>query len=57
MAVEARCHRHYGQQVGFEASTVELSHGLVRYQHDLQVARRGHKASGSVVTWDEERVG
>lgn len=49
MAVEAGCHRHDGQEVGFEPSAVELSHGLVSHQHDLQVARSGNETPGPVV--------
>lgn len=54
VAVEARCHRHDGQQVGLEAGTVELGHGLIGHDHDLHEARRGHEALGPlVVGWME----
>lgn len=49
VAVEVRRHRHDGQEVGFEPCAVELGHGLVGHQHDLQVARGGNETLGSVV--------
>lgn len=51
VAVQAGGHRHDGQQVGFEPCAVELSHGLVSHNHDLQVARGGDKAPCAVVRW------
>ena len=53
VAVQAGGHRHDGQQVGFEPCTVELSHGLVSHDHDLQVARGGDEPPGAVVRWRE----
>lgn len=53
MAVETGGHSHDGQEVGFESCAVELSHGLVSHDHDLQVARGGDKAPGAVVGFRE----
>lgn len=55
VAVEAGCHCHDRQEVRFEPSAVELSHGLVSHQHDLQVARGGNETPGPVVSWGERQ--
>lgn len=55
VAVEAGCHCHDGQQVGFEPGAVELGHGLVGHEHDLQVTGGGHETPGPVVGWRGER--
>lgn len=49
VVVEAGRHCHDGQEVRFEPSTVELSHGLVSHKHDLQVTRGGNETSGPVM--------
>lgn len=51
VAVQAGGHRHDGQQVGFKPCAVELSHGLVSHNHDLQVARGGDEAPCAMVCW------
>lgn len=49
VAVETGSHCHDGQKIWFEPGTVELGHGLVGHQHDLQVARSGNKTPGPMV--------
>lgn len=51
VSIQTRRHRHDGQQVRFEPSSMKLCHRLVCHNHDLQIARSRHKATGSVVSW------
>ena len=49
VAIEARCHCHDGHEVWLQARTVKLRHGLVRHQHDFNIARGGHEAPRAMV--------